>query len=146
MVSYINPANHAPGIQNGHTVGVISSHRHMMGKLKILWNHETHSLYILFSMLQCLVVSYINPTNPIPEVKSKLAMPWTSFINIELYTMVMQNVLSLIGFLGLSQVYFKMLHCTNDTRLFRSNCFPTERVISNWNRCSHIHWPIYLLQ
>ena len=33
----------------------------------------------------------------------------------------------------------------NDTRLFRSNCFPTDRVISNWNRCSHIHWPIYLL-
>ena len=25
------------------------------------------------------------------------------------------------------------------------NCFPTDRVISNWNRCSHIHWPIYLL-
>ena len=52
----------------------------------------------------------------------------------------------------LSQVYFKMLHCTwmvcwtaNDTRLFHANCFPTDRVISNWNRCSHIHWPIYLL-
>ena len=29
--------------------------------------------------------------------------------------------------------------------LFRANCFPTDRVISNWNRCSHIHWPIYLL-
>ena len=45
-----------------------------------------------------------------------------------------------------------MLHCTwmvcwiaNDSRLFRANCFPTDRVISNWNRCSHIHWPIYLL-
>ena len=45
-----------------------------------------------------------------------------------------------------------MLHCTwivcwipNDTRLFRANCFPTDRVLSNWNRCSHIHWPIYLL-
>ena len=45
-----------------------------------------------------------------------------------------------------------MLHCTwvvswiaNDTCLFRANCFPTYRVISNWNRCSHIHWPIYLL-
>ena len=51
-----------------------------------------------------------------------------------------------------STVYFKMLHCTwmvcwiaNDTLLFRANCFPTDRVISNWNRCSHIHWPIYLL-
>ena len=33
----------------------------------------------------------------------------------------------------------------NDTPLFRANCFPTDRVISNWNRCSHIHWPIYLL-
>ena len=33
----------------------------------------------------------------------------------------------------------------NDIRLFRANCFPTDRVISNWNRCSHIHWPIYLL-
>ena len=33
----------------------------------------------------------------------------------------------------------------NDTRLFRANCFPTDRVILNWNRCSHIHWPIYLL-
>ena len=33
----------------------------------------------------------------------------------------------------------------NDTRLFRANCFPADRVISNWNRCSHIHWPIYLL-
>ena len=33
----------------------------------------------------------------------------------------------------------------NDTRLFRANCFPTDRVISNWNRCSHIFWPIYLL-
>ena len=33
----------------------------------------------------------------------------------------------------------------NNTRLFRANCFPTDRVISNWNRCSHIHWPIYLL-
>ena len=45
-----------------------------------------------------------------------------------------------------------MLHCTwivcwiaNNTRLFRANCLPTDRVISNWNRCSHIHWPIYLL-
>ena len=49
--------------------------------------------------------------------------------------------------------YFKMLHCTwmvcwiaNDTRLFRTNCFLTDRVIWNWNRCSHIHWPIYLLR
>ena len=33
----------------------------------------------------------------------------------------------------------------NDTHLFRANCFLTDRVISNWNRCSHIHWPIYLL-
>ena len=33
----------------------------------------------------------------------------------------------------------------NDTRLFRANCFPTDRVILNWNRCSHIHRPIYLL-
>ena len=33
----------------------------------------------------------------------------------------------------------------NDTRLFCSNCFPTDWVISDWNRCSHIHWPIYLL-
>ena len=46
-----------------------------------------------------------------------------------------------------------MLHCTwvvcwiaNSTRLFRSNCFPTDRVIANWNRCNHIHWPVYLLQ
>ena len=53
--------------------------------------------------------------------------------------------------LVLSPVYFKMLHCTwmvcwiaNDTRLFRANCLPTDRVISNWNRGSHIHWPIYL--
>ena len=45
-----------------------------------------------------------------------------------------------------------MLHCTwmvcwiaNDTRLFRANCCPTDRVISNWNGCSHVHWPIYLL-
>ena len=45
-----------------------------------------------------------------------------------------------------------MLHCTwlvcwiaNDTRLFRENCFPSDRVISNWNRCSHTYWPIYLL-
>ena len=52
----------------------------------------------------------------------------------------------------LSQVYFKMLHCTwvvcwiaNDTRLFCANCFPTDWNISNWNRCSHIHWPSYLL-
>ena len=33
----------------------------------------------------------------------------------------------------------------DDTRLFRANCFPTDRVILNWNRCSHIHWPIFLL-
>ena len=32
-----------------------------------------------------------------------------------------------------------------NTHLFRANRFPTDRVISNWNRCSHIHWPIYLL-
>ena len=45
-----------------------------------------------------------------------------------------------------------MLHCTwmvcriaNDTSLFRANCFPTDRVISNWNRCSHVHWPIIWL-
>ena len=54
--------------------------------------------------------------------------------------------------LVLSQVYFKMLHCTwmvcwiaNDTPLFCAKSFPTDRVITNWNRCSHIHWPIYLL-
>ena len=46
-----------------------------------------------------------------------------------------------------------MLHCTwmvcwiaNDTRLFRANCFPADRVISHWNRCSHINWPMFLLQ
>ena len=67
-------------------------------------------------------------------------------------TRVVQKVLSLIGFLIFIQVYFKMLHCTwmvcwiaNDTHLFRANCFPTDRVILNWNSCSHIHWPIYLL-
>ena len=52
-----------------------------------------------------------------------------------------------------------MLHCTwmvcwiaNDTRFFfffffffHANCFSTDRVILNWNRCSHMHWPIYLL-
>ena len=45
-----------------------------------------------------------------------------------------------------------MLHCTwmvcwkaNDPRLFRANCFPADRVISNWNRCSHMHRPIYSL-
>ena len=45
-----------------------------------------------------------------------------------------------------------MLHCTwmvywiaNNTCLFHANCFPTDRVISNWNRPCHIHWPIYLL-
>ena len=32
----------------------------------------------------------------------------------------------------------------NDTRLFRANCFPTDRVISNWNRCSHIHFTCYI--
>ena len=39
-----------------------------------------------------------------------------------------------------------MLHYTwmvcwiaNNTSLFPSNCFPTDRVISNWNRCSHVH-------
>ena len=39
----------------------------------------------------------------------------------------------------------KVCWIANDIRLFRANCFPTDRVISNWNRCSHIHWPIYLL-
>ena len=45
-----------------------------------------------------------------------------------------------------------MLRCSwmvcwiaNDTRSCRANYFPTDRVISDWNRCSHIHWPIYLL-
>ena len=38
-----------------------------------------------------------------------------------------------------------MCWIANDTHLFHANCFPTDRVISNWNRCSHIHWPIYLL-
>ena len=33
----------------------------------------------------------------------------------------------------------------NNTHLFRANCFPTDQVISNWNRCSHRHWPNYLL-
>ena len=33
----------------------------------------------------------------------------------------------------------------NDIRLFRSICFPTDRVILNWNRCSHIHCPTNLL-
>ena len=33
----------------------------------------------------------------------------------------------------------------NDTRLFCANCFPTDRFISNWNRCSHIHWPIFFV-
>ena len=62
-------------------------------------------------------------------------------------TRVVQKVLSLIGFLS----FIPGIHCTwmvcwiaNDTRLFRANCFPTDRVISNWNRCSHIHWSIYL--
>ena len=33
----------------------------------------------------------------------------------------------------------------NDTLLFHANCLPTDWVISNWNRFSHIHWPVYLL-
>ena len=33
----------------------------------------------------------------------------------------------------------------NDTHSFCANCFSTDRVISNWKRCSHIDWPIYLL-
>ena len=65
---------------------------------------------------------------------------------------VVQKVLSLIGFLRFIPGIFKMLHCTwmvccipNDTPLFRAKCFLTDPVLSNWNRCSHIHWPIYVL-
>ena len=63
-----------------------------------------------------------------------------------------KKILSLIGFLSFIPGNFKMRHCTcmvcwiaNDTHLFRANCFPTDRVITNWYRCSHIHWPSYLL-
>ena len=47
----------------------------------------------------------------------------------------------------LKKLHFTWIVCwiANDTPLFRANCFPTDRVISSWNRCSHIHWPIYLL-
>ena len=41
-----NPANQAPGVQTGHALGVISSHRLIMEKKLLLWNHEAHSLYI----------------------------------------------------------------------------------------------------
>ena len=34
VVLFINPANHAPGVKNGPAPGIISSHRHTMGKQK----------------------------------------------------------------------------------------------------------------
>ena len=46
VVSYINPNNHAPGVQTGRIPGVISSHRLIMEKNPLLWNHEAQSLYI----------------------------------------------------------------------------------------------------
>ena len=43
MVPYINPTNHTPGVQIGYTLGVISSHRITIGKLK----KKLQSFYVL---------------------------------------------------------------------------------------------------
>ena len=36
VVSYINPANQAPGVQTGQALGVIIPHRLVMGKKNLL--------------------------------------------------------------------------------------------------------------
>ena len=43
VVSYVKPANHAPGVQIGHAPGVISSQTYNWEKKNLLWNHEGHS-------------------------------------------------------------------------------------------------------
>ena len=74
MVSYINPANQAPGVQTGQAPGIISSHRLIMGKIKkILFSETMRPTAYILSMQQCLVVPNINPANPAPG--SKLATP-----------------------------------------------------------------------
>ena len=71
MVFYINPVNHAPGVQIGHAPGVISSHRLIMGLTsKVFFSETMRPTAYIFSMSQCLVVLYVNPANQAPGVQT----------------------------------------------------------------------------
>ena len=67
MVPYINPANYTQGVQLGHALGFISSHRLTIGKTKKIFFSENMRLRaFIFCVYQCLAIPFINPANRNP--------------------------------------------------------------------------------
>ena len=71
VVPFINRANHAPGVQVGHTPGVIGVHRLIIGKnvKKIFFSETMRPKAFIFCVKQCLVSPFIIPANGDPGVQ-----------------------------------------------------------------------------
>ena len=71
MKLYIDPANDAPGVQNGPVPGDISYHVLTMGKTYknlLLRNHESQSFYIFVYTCKCSIILFLNPATCAPGV------------------------------------------------------------------------------
>ena len=71
VVPFINPADHAPGVQVGHAPGVIGLHRLILGKniKKIFFSETMRPRAFIFCVKQCLVSPSIIPANRDPGVQ-----------------------------------------------------------------------------
>ena len=71
MVIYIDPANQAPVVQTGPSIGIKIFHRLIMGKIKKIFFFETmRPTAYIFSMFPHSVVPYINPANQAPGIQT----------------------------------------------------------------------------
>ena len=81
MVLYINPANQYPGVQSGSVLWIKSFHGLIIGKSfkKIFFSESMRPTPYRFGVLQFLVVTYINPANHAPGVRTCSALVIKSF-------------------------------------------------------------------
>ena len=70
MVPFINPANHAPGVQVDLAPGVIGLHRLIIGKhVNTFFSETMRPSAFIFCVKQCLVSPFIIPANRDPGVQ-----------------------------------------------------------------------------
>ena len=70
VVPFINPANHAPGVQVGYALRGHGLHRLIIGKhVKIFFSETMRPRAFIFCVKQCLVSPFIIPANHDPGVQ-----------------------------------------------------------------------------
>ena len=70
VVPFINPANHAPGVQVVHAPGVIGLKKLIIGKhVKKSYSETMRPRAFIFCVKQCLVSPFIIPANSDPGVQ-----------------------------------------------------------------------------